>query len=74
MNRLLGTVAVWAAALLAGCSASLQHKVEPIHITLDVNLKIDRELHDFYSFESEIDEDEHAPEPDDAGAEGGPST
>lgn len=44
--------------LAAGCSTS--HKVEvapvevkPIHITIDVNVKVDRELDDFFS---DIDE------------------
>lgn len=26
-----------------------EHRIEPIHITVDVNLKIDRELNDFFS-------------------------
>jgi len=28
--------------------ADVTHEVKPIHITLDVNLKIDRELDDFF--------------------------
>lgn len=32
-------------------------KVEPIHITIDVNIKVDRELEDFFG---EIDEAEEA--------------
>ncbi len=42
--------------LQAGCK--VQHevevkpiKVEPIHITVDVNLRIDRQLDDFFDFE-----------------------
>ncbi|MCC7146116.1 MAG: hypothetical protein IT443_06690 [Phycisphaeraceae bacterium] len=28
-------------------------KVEPIHVTLDINLKVDRELDDFFAFEKQ---------------------
>ncbi len=31
-------------------------KVEPIHITLDINIKIDRQLDDFFDFEDEIEQ------------------
>ncbi len=51
------------AALLAGtCAACTQHRVEvapvevkPIHITIDVNVKIDREIDDYFGdlFEQE---------------------
>ena len=34
------------AILLAGCATV---RVEPIHITVDVNIKIDRALDDFFS-------------------------
>ena len=30
------------------------HTIEPIHITVDVNLKVDRELNDFFG---DLDED-----------------
>ena len=29
-------------------------EVKPIHITVDVNVRIDRELDDFFSFEEEV--------------------
>ncbi len=73
MNRLLKTIPVWALALLAGCHATVQHKVEPIHITLDVNLKVDRQLDNFFAFESEIEDEVLASEPAATGAKGGPS-
>lgn len=58
MKQLL-TLSLGAALLLAwGCQTS--HKVEvapvevkPIHITIDVNVKVDKELEDFFS---DIDE------------------
>jgi len=34
---------------LSGCvSVKTQHKVEPIHITMDINVKVDRALDDFF--------------------------
>ncbi len=43
--------------LLGGCRTSHQvdmtHDVKPIHITLDVNLRVDRELDNFFD---DIDE------------------
>lgn len=55
-----GTYTAWAAAGLAvgggaatGCT---YHTVEvkPIHATIDINLKIDRELDQFFDFEKEL--------------------
>lgn len=46
---------LWAALALmlgAGCRTShdvnMTHEVKPIHITLDINLKIDQQLDDFF--------------------------
>ncbi len=55
MKRILTTLALCALLLTAwGCSTS--HRVEvapvevkPIHITIDVNVKVDKELDDFFS-------------------------
>jgi len=42
---LLPTVA---AVVLSGClSIKTEHEIKPIHITLDVNLKVQKELEDF---------------------------
>lgn len=36
--------------LLAGClTVKTEHKIEPIHITVDVNLKIQKELDNFFA-------------------------
>jgi len=53
------------AAWLAGCT---QHRiqVDPIHITMDINLKIDRELDDFFAFEEDLLEDRKQPTDDDS--------
>lgn len=41
------------ALCLSGCiqtehKVETHHKIEPIHITVDVNLKVERELNDFF--------------------------
>lgn len=44
----------WAGLVLltaAGCThyrVDMTHEVKPIHITLDINLKVDRELDNFF--------------------------
>jgi len=35
---------------LVGC-IEVRHKVDPIHATIDINLKIDRELDQFFDFD-----------------------
>ena len=46
--------------LLWGCSptVTVKHKVAPIHITVDVNVKVQEELDDFFDFEDEVEERE----------------
>jgi len=35
--------------ILSGCvSVKTEHKIEPIHITMDINVKVDRALDDFF--------------------------
>jgi hypothetical protein len=48
-----------AAALALGCqpTVTVEHKVDPIYITLDINLKVDRELDEFFDFEEEIEDE-----------------
>lgn len=55
MKHMMSILLAGIAATLIGCT---QHtvevkpiKVEPIHITVDVNLKIDRQLDDFFDFQ-----------------------
>lgn len=44
---------------MTGCfSFKSQHEIKPIHITLDVNLKVEKELANFFD-----DIDEHTPQP-----------
>ena len=41
-------------AMGSGClSVKTEHEIKPIHITMDINLKVDRELDQFFG---EIDE------------------
>ncbi len=42
-------------ALGAGCgpTVTVEHKVEPIHITMDINIRIDRELDKYFDFEDD---------------------
>ncbi len=69
MKRLaLIAVAVVAAAgalLLPACTHTVKVEpidvsVRPIHLTVDINLKVDRALDDFFDFEK--DQGAHAPE------------
>ena len=53
MKRVWGNVfaallAVSAASVVDGClSIKTEHEIKPIHITMDVNLKVQKELEDF---------------------------
>lgn len=41
-----------AACLVGGCvSVKTEHEIKPIHITLDVNLKVEKELEEFLSLD-----------------------
>lgn len=57
-GRLAGVVAVLA-LVAAGCTHHTVKvepiEVKPIHMTVDVNIKVDRELDQFFAFEDEID-------------------
>lgn len=54
-----GAATLVAVAFAAGC---VRHQVDPIqvepmHITVDVNLRVDRELDEFFEFEEEIEQE-----------------
>lgn len=36
-------------------------KIEPIHITVDINVRIDRELDQFFAFEEQVEEKLESP-------------
>lgn len=47
-NVLAALLAVSAASVVGGClSIKTEHEIKPIHITMDVNLKVQKELEDF---------------------------
>lgn len=40
--------------MLSACgTVRVKHEVEPIYITVDVNIKVQQELNDFFDFEDE---------------------
>ena len=42
---------------LSGCgTVKVKHEVEPIYITVDINIKVQKELEDFFDFEDEAEE------------------
>jgi len=52
---------------LFGCGPTVKVKpiqVEPIHITMEVNVRVDRELDQFFDFEEEINPDTGAEKPE----------
>jgi len=60
MKKRLFTILFPAAAVAllgAGCIRTT-HEIKPIHITMDINLKVDRALDDFFS---DVDEAPAAP-------------
>ena len=61
--RWASIITVVAPLLLVGCTHKVQVEpiqVEPIHVTLDIHVKVDRELEEFFEFEEEYEPD---PEP-----------
>lgn len=56
MKNVILMVALLLGVAATGCTRhqiAIEHEIKPIHITLDINLKIDRELDDFFG---DIDE------------------
>lgn len=40
--------------MLTGCwNITVKHQVEPIYITMDVNVKVEKQLNDFFDFEDQ---------------------
>ncbi len=54
MKKLLGVLVMGVLVLLGGCgTVTVKHEVQPIYITVDVNIKVQKELEDFFDFEDE---------------------
>ncbi|MFQ5638959.1 MAG: YnbE family lipoprotein [bacterium] len=64
MKLLLGAVTFGILFILTACgTVKVKHEVAPIFITVDVNIKVQQELNDFFDFEDEgqsEDENEQA--------------
>lgn len=50
MKRLWGFVLMGTLWIAAGCTVT--HKVEPIYVTVDVNIKVQQELESVFDFEA----------------------
>ncbi|MDD2456602.1 MAG: hypothetical protein PHG96_04325 [Kiritimatiellae bacterium] len=51
-NVLMGLLAFTVTGVVAGClSVKTEHEIKPIHITMDVNLKVQKELEDFLNLD-----------------------
>jgi hypothetical protein len=63
MRQILAAGLVGAGLLLPACTRHTI-KIEPIHITMDVNITVDRKLDKFFEFEQEVEKKspEKAPE------------
>ena len=53
MRRLIAVIgmALTCGTIVSGCGSTLRHEVrvpEPIHITVDVNVRVQKELNDFF--------------------------
>ncbi|MDD4101882.1 MAG: hypothetical protein PHU80_04535 [Kiritimatiellae bacterium] len=49
---LTGLLAFTVAGVVGGClSIKTEHEIKPIHITMDVNLKVQKELEDFLNLD-----------------------
>ena len=45
--------------VVTGCSptVTVKHEVEPIYITMDINIRVQKELEDFFDFEDVPEEE-----------------
>ncbi len=61
---------VLSAGLGAGCIRVQPIEVKPIHVTVDINLRIERELDDFFGDIDSVDPTLEAPAPKTSGNKG----
>ena len=48
-------IAVGIVLALTGCwTITVKHQVEPIYITMNVNVKVEKQLDEFFDFEDEV--------------------
>jgi hypothetical protein len=73
MRKWLG-VALGGAVLAVGCVHTVKVEpiqVQPIHITMDIYLRVDRELDSFFGFQQEVEQKLEQEEPPAAGEQAG---
>jgi hypothetical protein len=58
LRRLIVIAALAGGFLLPACThtVKVEHDVKPIHLTVDINLKVQRELEDFFDFEDKYED------------------
>jgi hypothetical protein len=70
--RNLGLAAVIATlAVLTSCKHTVKVepvRIEPIHLTVDLNIKVDRKLDEFFTYDKEGSEPQDEADPDREGA------
>jgi len=62
--QVVRSVAIAAMLMVAGtCTFTIKHEVEPIHVTVDVYVKVEKELDNFFDFETQR-QNEQSPKPE----------
>ncbi len=51
MRTLRGAILLGLLLVFTGCTVKVKHEVEPIYITVQVNIQVQKELDDFFDFE-----------------------
>jgi len=55
MKCIIPIIAVGIVLALTGCwTITVKHQVEPIYITMNVNVKVEKQLDEFFDFEDEV--------------------
>ena len=54
MRFIIQIIAGGVVLMLSGCwNITVKHQVEPIYITMDVNIKVEKQLDEFFDFENQ---------------------
>jgi len=64
-SNAVAVILISAALFAASCGTTVDVKpikVEPIHVTMDVNIRVDRELDQFFAFEEDMGTEIEEPE------------
>ena len=61
MKTFLAIISLGLLLTVTGCSptVTVKHEVAPIYITMDVNIRVQKELEDFFDFEDDPVEEEN---------------